>query len=115
MNQKSRFVEGEAGRLAVMVSSEIYVEMDRQEVTQSELARRMGVTRQDVQAILDGGRPMTLRTLAKFSYGLGMYFGISIRKDVKPSSSETWQRKRSRAPKPPRPQSKARAAGRRQT
>ncbi|MDR0888715.1 MAG: helix-turn-helix transcriptional regulator [Coriobacteriales bacterium] len=50
----------------------IAAEMERQGLSQTDLAKRMGVTRSYISQLLSGNANMTIKTLAKFEYTLGV-------------------------------------------
>jgi len=67
----------EERRLIALATSRILDEMDVAQLTQAELARRIGVTDAHVSQVLSGSRNMTLRTLATFALGCGFTWDIS--------------------------------------
>ena len=68
----------EAGRLSTLFSAAVIEEMDRQGITRKDLAKRMGMSKQNIYSHLDGEKPITMLTMGKFAAGLGIYFNISV-------------------------------------
>ncbi len=65
-------------RAADRVVDRICIAMDEQGVSQSELARRLGVSRQHVCAfIADPGNP-TLKTIVEMAHALGLRVNIEL-------------------------------------
>ena len=56
--------------------------MARKGITQSELARRLGFSRQNVFAMLSGQRRISLRSIVRFAHAVGarVSFSVSLRR-----------------------------------
>lgn len=69
----------------------ICIAMDEQDVSQSELARRMGVSRQHISAFMaDPGNP-TVRTLVQMAHALDLEVDIELRpRRAQGSADTTW-------------------------
>ena len=65
-------------QLMLEVSESILEEMERLDVTQAELAERLGKTRGFVSQLLSGERNMTLRTLADLCWGVGVVPSLDL-------------------------------------
>ncbi len=80
----TQFEDGESRRifeqelLSVSVNSLLTMAMTTQDVTQAELANRLGCTRQHVSQLLSGSRNMTLRTMADLSFSVGCRFEVKL-------------------------------------
>jgi transcriptional regulator with XRE-family HTH domain len=74
----------EEERLILDATETIYRLMEERSVSKADLARLIGRTRGHVTQLLEGGRNMTLRTLADLGYVLGH----RIRVDVHPLARE---------------------------
>lgn len=61
----------EAERLILAASELILEMMEQNEVTRSDLAERINKSKGHVSQLLNGGRNMTLRTLAELAHALG--------------------------------------------
>lgn len=61
-----------AKTLTQLVATEIKVEMARQDLRQSQLARKMGVTEQWLSVRLRGRQPIDLNDLARIAHALGV-------------------------------------------
>ncbi|MFO8082441.1 MAG: helix-turn-helix transcriptional regulator [Armatimonadota bacterium] len=63
---------------AERVSAQIAIAMDEQGVSQAELARRLGVSRQHISAFLaDPGNP-TLKTMVDMAHALGLRVNVEL-------------------------------------
>lgn len=62
----------QADRLIVSVTEDLLTAMAHQDVSKTELARRLGKSKSFVTSTLDGSRNMTLRTLSRIAYALGL-------------------------------------------
>ena len=52
--------------------------MNEQEISKSELARRLGVSPANVTQLLSGDRNLTLKTLADIAYVLGLRVSLDL-------------------------------------
>lgn len=67
-----RYAAAVAEELLIVEAHELIVKLlEREGVTRTELARRLGVSQAFVSHVLSGERNMTLRTLASFAHALG--------------------------------------------
>jgi hypothetical protein len=64
--------------LILAATCAICEEMERQDVTKAELARRLGRTRGHVTQLLDGGRNLTLGSIAEVADALGCKVEIGL-------------------------------------
>ncbi|MFP4249227.1 MAG: helix-turn-helix domain-containing protein [Armatimonadota bacterium] len=63
---------------AERVSAQIAIAMDEQGVSQAELARRLGVSRQHISAFMtDPGNP-TLQTIVRMAHALGLRVNVEL-------------------------------------
>ena len=88
-NKKAtREARGEAGRIACIVASRIYDVMDDQDLSQGDVARKLGISRSAVSRVLGGDCPMTILTMAKFSDALGFFWDLRVmhKRPAKPPS-----------------------------
>ena len=78
-----------AGFAAEVFVDRICHAMDEQGVTQSELARRLGVSRQHISAFMaDPGNP-TLQTIVQMAHALGMRVRLTLEPARTPEPSAT--------------------------
>lgn len=68
--------------LIIEVTEAIYAEMERSHVTKGQLAARLGRTPAFVTQILNGGRNLTLKTIADVAVALG----VNVRLRLEPVS-----------------------------
>ncbi|MBK80969.1 MAG: hypothetical protein CMQ43_08650 [Gammaproteobacteria bacterium] len=68
----------ETERLIVNVTESLLTEMRHQDVTKTELARRLGKSKSFITSTLAGSRNMTLKTLSRIAYALGLRVQIKI-------------------------------------
>lgn len=71
--------ESEFRALAFCLTELICLEMEKQNVSRAELARRIGVSRNQITQTLHGTQNMTLRTIAEMFYHLGLSLDLSVR------------------------------------
>lgn len=71
---------------------EIELEMNRQGISRTDLAKRLGKSKSNISAMLDGDRNMTLGTLSSICYELGVTPSIRIASDPAKLSSQTASR-----------------------
>ena len=78
-------------QLVYNVTEDILVALEKLEVSQKELARRLGKSQSHVSQLLDGSRNMTLGTLSDIALTIGA--DIKIKFDVKncQSAGTDWQ------------------------
>ena len=74
--------EASAKTLTQLVALEIRLEMVRQDVLQSQLARKIGKTEQWLSVRLRGRQPIDLNDLALISAGLGVAVGALLPRHV---------------------------------
>lgn len=65
-------------RFILEVTERICAYMDKHNITRTELARRLGKSKGFVSQLLDGGRNLTLRTLADVSYALDSKLTLAV-------------------------------------
>jgi DNA-binding Xre family transcriptional regulator len=65
-------------KLIFNVTEDLLLAMEDLNIKKSDLARRMGKSKANVSAMLDGDRNMTLRTLATICYELGLNVDVKI-------------------------------------
>jgi transcriptional regulator with XRE-family HTH domain len=95
----------ETQRLAVMATSAIEDAMEAAQLSRSQVAERLGISRSRVTKVLEGETNMTLKTLAQFGLACGVvwqFVGVSASdlSDVVtapvslelPHPSKTWDR-----------------------
>lgn len=68
-------------RLIFNTTEDILLAMEDAEISQKELASKLGKSKSYVSQLLDGSRNMTLKTLADISYALGAEAMVTILKD----------------------------------
>ncbi|MEW8049706.1 MAG: helix-turn-helix transcriptional regulator [Candidatus Thiodiazotropha sp.] len=73
--------------LIIEASERISEILKLEEVSKSELARRLGVNRSSVSKMLRGSQNMTLRSFAAMAYALGWKATI----DLTPNDDKQWQ------------------------
>jgi len=56
----------------------LYVTMQEQGVTRSELARRLGTSQAYITRVLSGNANFTLRTMSKLAFALGMQLDVGL-------------------------------------
>jgi plasmid maintenance system antidote protein VapI len=74
----SQRVELQKEELILAGTNAIAEEMERQGVTKAELARRIGRSRGHVHAFLDGGRNLTLGSIAEMADALGSKVDVRL-------------------------------------
>lgn len=85
-----------AGFAAEVFADEICHAMEEQGVTQSELARRLGVSRQHISAFMaDPGNP-TLQTMVQMAHALGLRLRVTL--EPAPTPVETEKSAQAEAP-----------------
>ena len=77
-------IDEELSRLITEVTNEINWRMREEDVTQADLAGRMGVSPGRVSQVLSGGENLTLRTLVSLATALDGRFEVQLR-PYKPS------------------------------
>jgi transcriptional regulator with XRE-family HTH domain len=77
-------IDEELSRLITEVTNEINWRMREDDVTQADLAGRMGVSPGRVSQVLSGGENLTLRTLVSLATALDGRFEVQLR-PYKPS------------------------------
>ncbi len=65
-------------RLVLEINEEICRVMDEQDMSRSELARRLGVSRQFITRLLNGNPNLTLLTLVKIATALGARINVKF-------------------------------------
>ena len=68
----------EFDRLAIEIGEQIVAHMERQEVSQSDLARRLGVSRARISQILRGSDNLTLKSIVAVAVGLDCRVGFRL-------------------------------------
>lgn len=70
--------EAEVESLLFQVVNEIRFEMAKQGINQRELARRTGLSEQEISRLLSGRRNMTLRSVVSLALHLGCRVEVSL-------------------------------------
>jgi transcriptional regulator with XRE-family HTH domain len=73
-----RMLNAEWQRLVVLAASRIYDAMDASQLSQADLAKKMGVTESRVSQVLSGERNLTLKTLAQFGTACGVRWDVGL-------------------------------------
>ncbi|QOD81640.1 helix-turn-helix domain-containing protein [Chromobacterium haemolyticum] len=64
--------------LIISVTEEIWAEMNRQNMSKTTLAEKLGVTKPRVSSMLNGGANLTIRKLADIAHALDKRFVVSL-------------------------------------
>jgi transcriptional regulator with XRE-family HTH domain len=79
--------EFQAELLALQVTNQITVAMERQQLTQREMAERLGVTSAYLSRVLSGYTNMTVKTIAKFAIALQLHASIRFEELVRAAAT----------------------------
>ncbi|WP_227104525.1 helix-turn-helix domain-containing protein [Chromobacterium rhizoryzae] len=64
--------------LIISVTEEIWAEMNRQNMSKTTLAEKLGVTKPRVSSMLNGGANLTIRKLADIAHALDKKFVVNL-------------------------------------